>query len=458
MDNEQAEGRGRSAGIARRGALAALMAAVAGVLAKASERVAQAAGNGSPLIMGNNDNTTNNPTNTTRLVRGGGGADAGFYVLEVVNNNTVFDVAMAAQSGNSQAFAAGSDFSFGFGVAGFTFATGLPGTVGYASPTDITGQPGHVGVLGYSQQNAAGIGVRGDGRAYGVQGVASTRNGATGNGTGVLGQSQSGVGVQGSSNGNVGVLGSSNASHGLFGSSTNGFGLYATSTNNTAIVASTNGGNAIQGASNGNVGVLGTSGSSIGGYFASGTATGLYATGPGTGFAARFDGPVLVNGNFTAIGGAKSAAVPHPDGSYRRLYAVESPESWFEDFGREQLVNGRARVRLDPDFDAVVRGDDYYVFLTEHGDQGGLFVENVGPHAFTVRARNATANGPFSYRVVAKRRDIPGRRLEKVDIPLVAPERPAAPPPPPIVPAVPPLPDPNAPPRMAPRSGPGRER
>ena len=84
-------------------------------------------------------------------------------------------------------------------------------------------------------------------------------------------------------------------------------------------MASTNNGNAIQGASNGNVGVLGTSNSSIGGFLGSGTNRGLYATGPNPGFAARFDGEVLVNGNFTAIGGSKSAGgaaagTAHTDG------------------------------------------------------------------------------------------------------------------------------------------------
>ncbi len=90
--------------------------------------------------------------------------------------------------------------------------------------------------------------------------------------------------------------------------------------------------------------MLGTSNSSLGGYFASDTATGLYASGPASGYAARFDGPVLVNGTFTAIGGSKSPAVPHPDGSHRRLYCVESPESWFEGFGSEQCA-GRCRAR-----------------------------------------------------------------------------------------------------------------
>jgi hypothetical protein len=47
--------------------------------------------------------------------------------------------------------------------------------------------------------------------------------------------------------------------------------------------------------------------------------------------AGAFFGQVFVSGDFTVAGGAKSAAVPHPDGTHRRLYCLESPESWFED-------------------------------------------------------------------------------------------------------------------------------
>ena len=46
---------------------------------------------------------------------------------------------------------------------------------------------------------------------------------------------------------------------------------------------------------------------------------------------------VTVEGSLT-VWGPKHAAVPHPDGSRRKLYSLESPESWFEDFGK-----GRAR-------------------------------------------------------------------------------------------------------------------
>jgi hypothetical protein len=148
--------------------------------------------------------------------------------------------------------------------------------------------------------------------------------------------------------------------------------------------------------------------------------------------AARFDGPVIVNGTFTIAGGAKSAAVKHPDGVYRRLYCQESPEPWFEDFGTAELRNGQATVALDPDFDAVVKSDDYRLFLTEIGDCGGLYVSRKDPHGFGVRSRaGAAATGTFDYRVVARRRDEVGKRLEKVvlkvgrlDEPLKLPDLP----------------------------------
>ncbi len=76
-----------------------------------------------------------------------------------------------------------------------------------------------------------------------------------------------------------------------------------------------------------------------------------------------FTGNVFTNGHTTITGDLtvydpnKAAAVLHPDGSYRRLYCVEAPESYFEDVGRGQMTNGRGQVRLDPDFAAVIRTD-----------------------------------------------------------------------------------------------------
>ena len=93
----------------------------------------------------------------------------------------------------------------------------------------------------------------------------------------------------------------------------------------------------------------------VGATAAAGAAAVVGATNGAAGsYAGAFYGPVIVSGNFTVVGGAKSAAVPHPDGSHRRLYCVESPESWFEDFGEGVLRCGEASIALDADFAAVV--------------------------------------------------------------------------------------------------------
>jgi hypothetical protein len=154
-------------------------------------------------------------------------------------------------------------------------------------------------------------------------------------------------------------------------------------------------------------------------------------------FAGAFYGPVVVSGDLTVVGGAKSAAVPHPDGSHRRLYCVESPESWFEDFGKARLDEcGRATVTIDADFAAVADMSDYHVFLTAYGIDRPLFVEEQGPSGFVVRATEPAApaagrkpvSGSFSWRVVAKRKDIEGARFVSVTIPP-APHCPDLPPP-----------------------------
>ena len=119
----------------------------------------------------------------------------------------------------------------------------------------------------------------------------------------------------------------------------------------------------------------------------------------------------------TVVGGPKSAAVPHPDGSHRRLYCMESPESWFEDFGTGQRECGRAAIAIDPDFATLVRVDDYQVFLTEYDQHNDLCVTDRTPTGFQVEARDAAAQGAFGWRVVAKRKDITGDRLETVTIP-----------------------------------------
>jgi hypothetical protein len=155
-----------------------------------------------------------------------------------------------------------------------------------------------------------------------------------------------------------------------------------------------------------------------------------------SGFAGFFQGKVNISGDLI-VTGAKSAVVPFPDGSHRRLYCMESPESWFEDFGIGNLVNGQAEVQLAADFASVVNSDSYHVFLSEYDDNNALYVAERTSTGFCVRAKSSkTATGTFGYRVVAKRKDIAGPRFEEVTIPTeklraVKTEAPTLPLPPP---------------------------
>jgi hypothetical protein len=93
-----------------------------------------------------------------------------------------------------------------------------------------------------------------------------------------------------------------------------------------------------------------------------------------------------VSGSLSCTG-TKSAVVP-VDGGARKvaLYAVESPENWFEDFGSGQLSNGAVTVALEPTFRQTVNTDaDYHVFLTPNGDSRGLYVTQKTAVSFEVR-------------------------------------------------------------------------
>jgi hypothetical protein len=271
------------------------------------------------------------------------------------------------------------------------------------------GGPGGPGVVGSSLGNefaAPGVAGFGTGGSFGVGGVGGvTTVGSTvfdGHGVEGLGGGTTGLGVAGYGAGAirnipsipVGVFGQAGpGADGVegVGSGTEGAGVHGISLDsegNGVIGEADNGSNAF--------GIWGRSSS---------------------GFAGFFQGAVLVSGSLT-VTGAKSAAVPFNDGSHRRLYCIESPESWLEDFGVGQLVNGQAQVQLDAGFAAIVKSESYHVFVTEYEDNNALYVVNRTSAGFGVRAKlSNTANSLFSYRIVAKRKDIEGQRLEPVKIP-----------------------------------------
>jgi hypothetical protein len=178
----------------------------------------------------------------------------------------------------------------------------------------------------------------------------------------------------------------------------------------------------VVGTSDQRAGVIGTSNLHVGVVgFSNHVGVLGWTTNPAS-YAGYFAGNVLVDGNLTVLG-AKSAAVPFPDGTHRGLYCMESPELWFEDFGTAKLKRGRAVVRLDADFAKVVTLDEYHVFATPDGDCRGLYVRRKTAKGFELRELGGGKSSVlFFYRIVARRKDIkPHRRFPKIDTRLPLP-------------------------------------
>ena len=93
-------------------------------------------------------------------------------------------------------------------------------------------------------------------------------------------------------------------------------------------------------------------------------------------------------------------------GELRLMYAVEAPQSLFEDVGRAQLVHGRAQVEIDPLFVEAIESGDYHVFLTPNAEASrGLAVVARDASSFTVHElRGGTGSYEFDYCLVAVRR------------------------------------------------------
>lgn len=123
------------------------------------------------------------------------------------------------------------------------------------------------------------------------------------------------------------------------------------------------------------------------------------------------------SGDLNCIG-SKSAVVKTADHGQRLLYAVESPEVWFEDLGSASLVGGKATVTFDPVFaETVNREEEYHVFVTPLCREPVLlFVTEKNASGFAVRGvtlDGQPAQCSFDYRIVAKRMGYEGVRLEK---------------------------------------------
>lgn len=358
--------------------------------------------------------------------------------------------------------------TFAFGVDGFsTKAAGVHGRSSavagvFGETSAIVGVEGAAnsgaGVFGHA---TSGIGVRAlsnsgsavDARSnsgIGVQGIANTNYGVQGtatSGVGVGGKSTSGVGVQGSSSTKSGVDGASNSGAGVSGKSATGSGVQGASTSDSGVNGISISGPGVNGASTSGPGMKGRSTRSVGvagvsnkthgidgqcvgapaggiGVYglannSAGTPIGVYGKSASTkGFGGAFEGRVAVAGDFFATG-FNAVAVPFGV-TQKLLYSAAAPQPWVEEFGRSQLVNGMATVTIPADLLPLIAtgSGNYFVFLTARGDCLGLFVASQAAGSFVVRElQGGTSNAKFAYHIVARRKDIPGVRLQGVPLP-----------------------------------------
>ncbi len=159
-----------------------------------------------------------------------------------------------------------------------------------------------------------------------------------------------------------------------------------------------------------------SSGDAYGGYFlaasnGTGVHYGVYAYEAIGGSGAA----IYAAGDFFATG-TKNALVKTSQG-HQLLYAQESPEVWFEDFGSAQLVNGHAHIALDQLFLETVTVNSQHplkVFVQLTSGMPVPVVVEKGATGFEVRAQDQL-NATFDYRVVAKRKGYENERLRKTD-------------------------------------------
>ena len=278
------------------------------------------------------------------------------------------------------------------------------------------------GVYGQSS-NPTGSGVSGFGPTQGVIGIST-------NGSGVYGGSVGWVGVGGQASATsgvpaYGVWGNSLSSDGVavagFADATTGstLGIYGTDASSggagvSGYASSTSGGTA---------GVVGQVASPNGtaGVFINLAGQGLILQGISAGntvFTVDASGNLNISGNLV-VNGTKSSTAKLQDGREVKLYAVESPENWFEDFGNGVLHGGVAWIPLDASFaQSTNTAVAYHVYLTPNGDSRGLYVARKTATGFEVREQGGgNSMVGFDYRIVARRRGYESLRLAEVNRP-----------------------------------------
>lgn len=118
-----------------------------------------------------------------------------------------------------------------------------------------------------------------------------------------------------------------------------------------------------------------------------------------------------IGGTWYKINGTGSVAtiVDNPNGGRVNMFCPEAPEILFEDHGQGKLVNGEAKIILDPIFTHNIIVNEKHplrVYVQLEGDCNGVYVINKTINGFEVKElAKGKSNVSFSYQVVANRKD-----------------------------------------------------
>ena len=327
---------------------------------------------------------------------------------------------VSASSGDARGVNASSASPNGIGVASFNTATTGSAYAVYASSSSTAG----IGGIAFVNSTAAGWQGQNAGTGDGLRGFNTNATPATA-GSGVYGQTNATL-----SNGgeffNLNATGT-----GLFAVGNNVAGTYLTAGSGAAINGLVTGlfanatqaanGTGVTGRSNG-AGILSiTAGSGVNGVS---TIYGVTGISTNTANVIRAGGYFETGAQSYAYVGARTAAgvnrkiegngtvnttVKDLNDNLVVLSCPEAPENLFQDYGTGKLVNGRARIAIDPIFAKNIVVNEKHpikVFIQLEGDCKGVYVANKSQHGFDViELAGGTSNTAFSWSIVANRAD-----------------------------------------------------
>jgi hypothetical protein len=135
----------------------------------------------------------------------------------------------------------------------------------------------------------------------------------------------------------------------------------------------------------------------------------FYVSGTGVNAVATV-GSVVDNVVYKILGfGTVNTLVRDNEGKERIMAAPEAPEALFQDYGIGKLIDGYAKIDIDPVLTKNIRVDETHpmkVFIQLEGDCKGVYVFNKTATSFEVKELQiGNSNVSFSYQIVAFRAD-----------------------------------------------------